>query len=184
MPLAVARRGSRGRARRLDPAATIAPSACGSCAVSPYEDLRSLLKTYSAKKSEIARDWYVIDADGETLGRLATRIANTLRGKRKPQYTPHVDTGDFVVVVNCERIRVTGNKLEQKIYYHHSGYPGGLQGAHAARDAGTRPDEVIRNAVKGMLPRNRLGRAAAAQAQAVRRRPEHPHEAQQPAPLP
>jgi len=106
-------------------------------------------KTYNAKPGEIDRAWYVVDADGETLGRLATRIADTLRGKKKPQYTPHVDTGDFVIVVNCERIRVTGNKLEQKIYYRHSGYPGGIKQRTLAEQLARRPEEVIRHAVRG-----------------------------------
>src|SRR4051794_28986269 len=103
--------------------------------------------TYSAKPGEIERRWYVIDAQGETLGRLSTRIANTLRGKLKPTYTPHVDTGDFVVVINCERIRVTGNKLQQKIYYRHSGYHGGLRERTLAQMLDARPEEVIRHAV-------------------------------------
>src|SRR2546421_12160863 len=115
------------------------------------------MKTYSAKPGEIERDWFVVDAEGQTLGRLATRIADLLRGKGKPQYTPHVDTGDFVVVVNAERIRVTGRKLEQKVYYRHSGYPGGLRSRTLAEQLERRPEEVIRRAVRGMLPRNRLG---------------------------
>ena len=98
------------------------------------------MKTYTAKPGEITREWYLVDADGQTLGRLATQIADTLRGKRKPQYTPHVDTGDFVIVVNAEKIEVTGNKLDQKMYYRHSGYPGGLQEPDAARAARPPPD--------------------------------------------
>ena len=140
-------------------------------------------KTYSAKPGEIERQWYVVDADGETLGRLATRIADTLRGKRKPVYTPHVDTGDFVVVVNCERIRVTGNKLQEKIYYRHSGYPGGLRERTLAEQLQRRPEEVIRRAVRGMLPKNRLGRAQLTKLK-VYRGAEHPHVAQQPQQLP
>ena len=116
------------------------------------------MKTYNAKPGEIARDWYVVDAEGLTLGRLATQIADTLRGKRKPQYTPHVDTGDFVVVVNAEKIVVTGNKLDQKTYYRHSGYPGGLKSRTLREQLDRRPTEVIRKAVKGMLPKNRLAR--------------------------
>src|ERR687883_81194 len=112
-------------------------------------------KTYSAKPGEIERDWYVVDAEGQTLGRLATRIADTLRGKGKPAYTPHVDTGDFVVVVNAEKIQVTGKKLEQKRYYRHSGYPGGLRERTLAEQLDRRPEEVLRRAVKGMLPRDR-----------------------------
>jgi large subunit ribosomal protein L13 len=136
-------------------------------------------KTWNAKPGEVARDWYVVDADGQTLGRLATRIADTLRGKRKPQYTPHVDTGDFVIVVNAEKIAVTGDKLDSKIYYRHSGYPGGLRERTLAR----RSEEVIRKAVKGMLPRNRLARAQLTKLK-VYAGPEHPHEAQAPKPLP
>ncbi len=139
--------------------------------------------TYSAKPGEIERRWYVIDADGETLGRLSTRIANTLRGKLKPTYTPHVDTGDFVVVINCERIRVTGKKLQDKIYYRHSGYHGGLRERTLAQMLDARPEEVIRHAVRGMLPRNKLGRAQLRKLK-LYAGGQHPHEAQQPAPLP
>jgi large subunit ribosomal protein L13 len=140
------------------------------------------MKTYSAKPREIEQSWYLVDAEGETLGRLATEIADVLRGKRKPAYTPHVDTGDFVVVVNAEKIRVTGNKLEQKIYYRHSGYPGGLRQRTLAEQLQRRPEEVIRKAVKGMLPKNRLA-AAQLRKLKVYAGPEHPHEAQNPAPL-
>src|SRR5262252_1662092 len=135
------------------------------------------MKTYSAKPGEIAREWYVVDAEGQTLGRLATHIADLLRGKGKPAYTPHVDTGDFVVVVNAEKVRVTGKKLEQKIYYRHSGYPGGLRERTLAEQLARRPEEVIRRAVKGMLPKNRL---AAAQLRKLKiyAGPNHPHEAQ------
>src|SRR3954451_15022453 len=139
--------------------------------------------TYSAKPGEIERRWYVIDAEGETLGRLSTRIANTLRGKLKPTYTPHVDTGDFVVVVNCERIRVTGKKMQDKIYYRHSGYHGGLRERTLAQMLDARPEEVIRHAVRGMLPRNKLGRAQLRKLK-VYARGQNPHEGQQPAPLP
>jgi large subunit ribosomal protein L13 len=139
-------------------------------------------KTYSAKPGEIERHWYVVDADGLTLGRLATRIADTLRGKRKPQYTPHIDTGDFVVVVNAERIRVTGKKLSQKVYYHHSGYHGGLRERTLAEMLQRRPEEVIRLAVKGMVPRTRLGRAQLRKLK-IYAGPAHPHEAQTPKPL-
>ncbi len=140
------------------------------------------MKTYSAKPREIEQSWYLVDAEGETLGRLATEIADVLRGKRKPAYTPHVDTGDFVVVVNAEKIHVTGNKLEQKIYYRHSGYPGGLRQRTLAEQLQRRPEEVIRKAVKGMLPKNRLA-AAQLRKLKVYAGPEHPHEAQNPAPL-
>ena len=126
-------------------------------------------KTYSAKPGEVERGWYVVDADGETLGRLATRIADTLRGKLKPEYTPHIDTGDFVVVINCERIRVTGKKMDDKIYYRHSGYHGGLREETLRDLLGRRPEEVIRRAVKGMVPRNAARSRAAPEAQGVRR---------------
>ena len=141
------------------------------------------MKTYNAKPGEITREWYVVDADGKTLGRLATTIADTLRGKNKPQYTPHVDTGDFVVVVNCERIRVTGKKLQDKIYYRHSGYHGGLRERTLQQMLDTRPEEVIRLAVKGMMPRNRLSRAQLRKLK-IYAGPEHPHAAQAPQPLP
>ena len=139
-------------------------------------------KTYNAKPGEIARDWYVVDAEGQTLGRLATRIADTLRGKGKAEYTPHVDTGDFVVVVNAEKIQVTGNKLDQKMYHRHSGYPGGLRSRTLREQLERRPTEVLRKAVKGMLPRNRLGRAQIGKLK-IYVGPEHPHEAQSPEPL-
>ena len=140
------------------------------------------MKTYTAKPGEITRDWYVVDAEGLTLGRLATQIADTLRGKRKPQYTPHVDTGDFVVVVNAEKIVVTGNKLDQKRYYRHSGYPGGLKSRTLREQLDRRPTEVIRTAVKGMLPRNRLARQQLTKLK-VYAGPEHPHGPQNPQPL-
>ena len=140
------------------------------------------MKTYTAKPGEVTRDWYIVDADGLTLGRLATLIADTLRGKRKPQYTPHVDTGDFVVVVNAEKIHVTGNKLDQKMYYRHSGYPGGLKERTLREQLDRRPTEVLRKAVKGMLPKNRL---AAKQINKLKiyAGPEHPHGAQEPKPF-
>jgi large subunit ribosomal protein L13 len=141
------------------------------------------MKTYSAKPGEIERRWYVVDAEGQNLGRLATRIADTLRGKGKPQYTPHIDTGDFVVVVNAEKVSVTGKKLEQKIYYRHSGYPGGLRQRTLAEQLERRPTEVLRKAVKGMLPRNRLARQQLLKLK-VYAGPEHPHAAQNPEPFP
>jgi large subunit ribosomal protein L13 len=140
------------------------------------------MKTYSAKPGEITREWYLVDAEGKTLGRLATQIADTLRGKRKPQYTPHVDTGDFVIVVNAEKIQVTGNKLDQKRYYRHSGYPGGLRSRTLREQLDRRPTEVIRVAVKGMLPKNRLARQQITKLK-IYAGPEHPHEAQNPKPL-
>ena len=140
------------------------------------------MKTWNAKPGEIARDWYVVDAEGQTLGRLATQIADTLRGKRKPEYTPHVDVGDFVIVVNAERVSVTGNKRQEKRYYRHSGYPGGLRSRPLRDELERRPTEVIRKAVKGMLPRNRLSRAQLRKLK-VYAGPEHPHAAQAPKPL-
>ncbi|MEZ5098858.1 MAG: 50S ribosomal protein L13 [Thermoleophilia bacterium] len=140
-------------------------------------------KTWNAKPADVQRRWYVVDAEGQTLGRLSTRIADTLRGKRKPGYTPHVDTGDFVVVVNAEKIAVTGKKLEQKMYYRHSGYPGGLKVRTLARQLELHPTEVIRLSVRGMLPKNRLARKQLLKLK-VYAGPTHPHEAQQPEPLP
>ena len=139
-------------------------------------------KTWNAKPGEIERHWYVVDAEGKTLGRLATRIADTLRGKGKAQYTPHVDTGDFVVVINAEKISVTGQKRSEKMYYRHSGYPGGLKSRTLNDMLERRPEEVIRLAVKGMLPKNRLARKQLTKLK-VYAGPEHPHAAQQPKPL-
>ena len=141
------------------------------------------MKTWNAKAETVERRWYVVDADGQTLGRLATRVADTLRGKRKPEYTPHVDTGDFVVVVNAEKIAVTGKKLDEKTYYRHSGYPGGLRARSLREELERRPTEVLRRAVKGMLPRNRLARRQITKLK-VYAGPEHPHDAQNPEPLP
>ncbi len=140
------------------------------------------MKTYSAKPGEVTREWYLVDAEGKTLGRLATQIADTLRGKRKPQYTPHVDTGDFVIVVNADKIHVTGSKLDQKRYYRHSGYPGGLRSRTLREQLERRPTEVLRVAVKGMLPKNRLARQQLTKLK-IYAGPEHPHEAQNPRPL-
>jgi len=142
-----------------------------------------MTKTYNAKPGEIERLWYVVDAEGKTLGRLATQIADTLRGKRKPQYTPHVDTGDFVVVVNAEKIHVTGKKLDEKLYYRHSGYPGGLRKRTLREELERRPTEVLRKAVRGMLPRTRLGRAQLTKLK-IYAGPDHPHDAQEPKALP
>jgi large subunit ribosomal protein L13 len=139
-------------------------------------------KTWNAKTGEVPREWYVVDAEGKTLGRLSTRIADTLRGKDKPQYTPHTDTGDFVVVVNAERIAVTGNKMDEKMYYRHSGYPGGLKERTLREQLERRPTDVLRKAVKGMLPRNRLARQQLLKLK-IYAGPEHPHEAQAPKPL-
>ena len=140
-------------------------------------------KTYSAKPGEVDRRWYVVDAEGQTLGRLATQIADALRGKNKPQYTPHVDTGDFVVVVNAEKIRVTGKKLDEKMYHRHSGYPGGLRSRTLREQLERRPTEVIRKAVKGMLPRNKLARQQITKLK-VYAGPDHPHVAHAPEPFP
>ena len=140
------------------------------------------MKTYSAKPREIEQHWYVVDAESKTLGRLATQIADLLRGKGKPQYTPHIDTGDFVVVVNAEKVRVTGKKLEQKIYYRHSGYPGGLRERTLAEQLARRPEEVLRKAVKGMLPKNKLAAAQITKLK-IYAGPEHPHAAQNPTPI-
>ena len=137
------------------------------------------MKTYVATPSTRERNWLVVDASGKTLGRLATQIAEVLRGKRKPEYTPHIDVGDFVVVVNAEKITVTGNKREQKRYYRHSGYPGGLRSRTLGDMLERRPEEVIRLAVKGMLPRTRLGRAQLRKLK-IYAGPEHPHAAQKP----
>ncbi len=140
------------------------------------------MKTYVANSENRERSWLVVDAEGQTLGRLATQIADALRGKRKPAYTPHVDTGDFVIVVNAERIAVTGKKREEKRYYRHSGYPGGLRSRSLGEMLERRPEEVIRLAVKGMLPRTRLGRAQLRKLK-VYAGPDHPHAAQQPEPM-
>ena len=140
------------------------------------------MKTWTAKPGEVERRWYLVDAEGKTLGRLATQIADTLRGKTKPEYTPHVDTGDFVVVVNAEKIAVTGKKLSDKKYYRHSGYPGGLKTRSLSDMLERRPEEVLRLAVKGMLPRNRLARKQLTKLK-IYAGPEHPHEAQNPRPL-
>jgi large subunit ribosomal protein L13 len=137
------------------------------------------MKTWNAKPGEIERQWQLVDAEGQTLGRLATRIADTLRGKGKPEYTPHVDTGDFVVVVNAEKIHVTGNKLDQKMYHRHSGYPGGLRSRTLREQLERRPTEVLRKAVKGMLPRNKLAAAQIGKLK-IYAGPEHPHAAQSP----
>ncbi len=137
------------------------------------------MKTFSAKKSEVVRNWVVVDAEGQVLGRLASQVARILRGKDKPTFTPHVDTGDFVVVVNAEKVILTGNKLDDKVYYWHSGYPGGIRGIKARDLLEKKPEELVKKAVKGMLPRNRLGRAIYGKLK-VYAGPDHPHEAQQP----
>jgi large subunit ribosomal protein L13 len=140
------------------------------------------MKTYVATPPDRERNWLVVDAAGKTLGRLATQIADLLRGKGKPEYTPHVDTGDFVVVINAEKIAVTGNKLADKRYYRHSGYPGGLRSRTLGDMLERRPEEVIRRAVRGMMPRNRLARKQLTKLK-VYAGPDHPHAAQKPQPL-
>ena len=140
------------------------------------------MKTYVANSTDRDRRWLLVDAEGQTLGRLATQIADALGGKRKPEYTPHVDTGDFVIVVNAEKISVTGNKMTEKMYRRHTGYPGGLRERTLAEMLEQRPEEVIRKAVRGMLPRNRLARRQITKLK-VYAGPDHPHEAQKPEPM-
>ena len=140
------------------------------------------MKTFSAKPAEVRRDWYVVDATGKTLGRLSTEIARRLRGKHKPEYTPHVDTGDYIVVVNAEKIRVTGNKLKDKMYHHHTGYIGNLKSKNLETLLDTAPEQVLQYAVKGMLPKGPLGRKMFSKLR-VFSGPEHDHAAQQPIPL-
>ncbi|NPU91828.1 MAG: 50S ribosomal protein L13 [Gammaproteobacteria bacterium] len=135
--------------------------------------------TISAKPESVERDWYVVDASGKTLGRLATEIARHLRGKHKPIYTPHVDTGDYIVVVNAEKVQVTGSKRTDKIYYHHTEYPGGIKEISFEKLMVKKPQQAIEKAVKGMMPRNPLGRAMLRKLK-VYAGPEHPHTAQQP----
>ena len=137
------------------------------------------MKTISVKPESVKRDWYVIDAEGETLGRMATEIAVRLRGKHKPEYTPHVDTGDYIVVVNAEKVQVTGNKAKDKIYHRHTGYPGGLKSVSFEKLIDKAPERVVQNAVKGMLPKGPLGRAMFKKMK-VYAGAEHPHNAQQP----
>jgi large subunit ribosomal protein L13 len=137
------------------------------------------MKTYQATPQDRERDWFVVDAEGKTLGRLATQIADVLRGKRKPTYTPHIDVGDFVIVVNAEKVAVTGNKREDKRYWRHSGYPGGIRFRTLGDLLEKHPEDVIRKAVKGMLPRNRLARQQLRKLK-IYAGPEHPHQAQKP----
>jgi large subunit ribosomal protein L13 len=137
------------------------------------------MKTYQAKKEELEHQWYLVNAEGKILGRLATKLADLLRGKTKPTYTPHLDTGDFVVVVNAEKVTLTGKKMKDKIYYHHTGYPGGIKEISAEKLLAKKPTEMIRMAVKGMLPKNSLGRQMLRKLK-VYAGPNHPHEAQKP----
>ncbi|MGH8556707.1 MAG: 50S ribosomal protein L13 [Methylococcales bacterium] len=137
------------------------------------------MKTFSAKPAEVKRDWYVVDADGKTLGRLASEIARRLRGKHKPEYTPHVDTGDYIVVVNVEKVRVTGNKEKDKIYYHHTGFIGHMKSVNLGKLRASHPERILQIAVRGMLPKNPLGRAMFRKLK-VYAGAEHQHQAQQP----
>ena len=140
------------------------------------------MKTFSAKKEEVVHDWLQVDAETETLGHLATKIAHILRGKHKPIYTPHVDTGDFIVVTNADKIILTGNKVQDKQYYRHSGYPGGIKSMNAEEMLEKKPEMVIMKAVRGMLPKNRLGRQMIKKLKIYAGK-DHPHMAQQPKPL-
>ena len=137
------------------------------------------MKTVSTRREDAQHDWYVVDAEGKTLGRFASEIARRLRGKHKAEYTPHVDTGDYIVVVNAEKVRVTGKKEQDKIYYRHSGYPGGIKATPLGKMRAEHPERVLTNAVKGMMPRNPLGRAMLRKLK-VYAGPSHPHAAQQP----
>lgn len=140
------------------------------------------MKTFSAKPAEVSRDWYVVDASGKTLGRLATELARRLRGKHKPEYTPHVDTGDYMVVINAAQVRLSGRKEEDKVYYHHTGYVGNMKSATVREIRAKSPERLIETAVKGMLPKNPLGRAMFKKLK-VYAGSEHRHTAQQPQPL-
>ena len=137
------------------------------------------MKTFVAKPSDRQRDWYVVDAQGKTLGRLATQIADVLRGKRKPTYTPHIDTGDFVIVVNAEKIVLTGLKSEQKVYRRYTGFPGGLREESFVRLLARRPEKIVEDAIRGMLPKSKMGRQMATKLK-VYKGDKHPHQAQQP----
>jgi len=140
------------------------------------------MRTVSAKKEEVTRQWYVVDAEGQTLGRLSTEIANRLRGKHKASFTPHVDTGDYVVVINAEKVKVTGRKAQDKMYYHHTGFPGGIKSISFEKLVDKAPERIIEAAVKGMMPKNKLSRAMLAKLK-IYAGSEHPHEAQQPTAL-
>ncbi len=137
------------------------------------------MKTFSAKAATVKRDWYLVDASDKTLGRLATEIARRLRGKHKPEYTPHVDTGDYIIVINADKVKVSGNKTKDKIYHHHTGYPGGLKSMSFEKLQQRAPERIIERAVKGMLPKNPLGREMFRKLK-IYAGPEHRHEAQQP----
>jgi len=137
------------------------------------------VRTFTAQTAKVERKWYVVDAEGQTLGRLASKIAPILKGKHKPIYTPHLDTGDFVIVINAEKVRVTGRKMDQKFYHRHSGYPGGLTSISLRDQLGQHPERVLQAAVRGMLPKNKLGRQMIKKLK-VYAGSAHPHEAQQP----
>ena len=140
------------------------------------------MKTQSVSKERASHDWYLVDADSKTLGRLSTQIANRLRGKHKPEFTPHVDTGDYIVVINADKIHVTGKKETDKIYYHHTGFPGGIKSISLEKMRKKSPEKILENAVKGMMPKNKLGRAMLLKLK-VYAGTSHPHDAQQPMPL-
>ena len=140
------------------------------------------MKTVSARKESVTREWYLVDATDKTLGRLSTEIANRLRGKHKPEYTPHVDTGDYIVVVNAEKIRVTGKKGSEKVYHHHTGYPGGIKSISFSKLIDKAPERIIEKAVKGMMPKNKLSRSMMMKLK-IYAGSEHPHSAQRPTPL-
>ena len=140
------------------------------------------MKTYQAKKEEVEHKWYLVNAEGKVLGRLSTELVKILKGKNKPTYTPHIDTGDFVVVVNAGKVTLTGKKMKDKIYYHHTGYPGGIKEMNAEKLLAKKPTEMIRMAVKGMLPKNSLGRQMLRKLK-IYSGPSHPHEAQKPIPI-
>jgi large subunit ribosomal protein L13 len=141
------------------------------------------MKSFMATAQTVEKEWFVVDAQGATLGRLATQVASILRGKHKPTYTPHADAGDFVVIVNADKVHLTGRKMDQKMYYWYSGYPGGIKGRTAREMLDRKPEEVLRRAVKGMLPKTNLGRKMMSKLK-IYASSEHPHQAQQPKPLP
>jgi len=140
------------------------------------------MKTYQAKKGELDHKWYLVNAEGKVLGRLSAELVKILKGKNKPTYTPHIDTGDFVVVINAGKVTLTGKKMKDKIYYHHTGYPGGIKEMNAEKLLAKKPTEMIRMAVKGMLPKNSLGRQMLRKLK-IYAGPSHPHDAQKPVPL-
>jgi large subunit ribosomal protein L13 len=140
------------------------------------------MRTVMAKREDVQRDWYIVDAENKVLGRLASELAKILRGKNRPDFTPHVDTGDYVIVINADKVTLTGNKWKDKVYYRHSGYPGGIKSITAENLRAKRPEDLIRFAVKGMLPKNRLGRKLFKKLK-VYAGGEHPHQAQQPKPI-